>query len=164
MELAYNIIEGSNKFLLESKNSVLGIWNFTKKYRSKGLNQDSATEKAKIDKLYIVWSIKEIVSSLSVFMVLSICKACLLSVNCEFTLLNILLCRFYFVGDEDLLEIIGNSKNIPRLQKHFKKMFAGVASIVLNEDDSLVVCSSFCMFIRPLFYHICGKLNCLSFP
>ena len=34
--------------------------------------------------------------------------------------------RFYFVGDEDLLEIIGNSKNLPRLQKHFKKMFAGM--------------------------------------
>ncbi len=29
--------------------------------------------------------------------------------------------RFYFVGDEDLLEIIGNSQNLPRLQKHFKK-------------------------------------------
>ena len=28
--------------------------------------------------------------------------------------------RFYFVGDEDLLEIIGNSKALPRLQKHFK--------------------------------------------
>jgi dynein heavy chain 1 len=28
---------------------------------------------------------------------------------------------FYFVGDEDLLEIIGKSKNIPRLQKHFEK-------------------------------------------
>ena len=48
-------------------------------------------------------------------------------------------CRFYFVGDEDLLEIIGNSKNIPRLQKHFKKMFAGVYSIILNEDDSHVI-------------------------
>uniref|UniRef100_A0A023FN94 Dynein heavy chain linker domain-containing protein n=1 Tax=Amblyomma cajennense TaxID=34607 RepID=A0A023FN94_AMBCJ len=46
--------------------------------------------------------------------------------------------RFYFVGDEDLLEIIGNSKNIPRLQKHFKKMFAGVSSIILNEDNTLV--------------------------
>ena len=48
-------------------------------------------------------------------------------------------CRFYFVGDEDLLEIIGNSKNIPRLQKHFKKMFAGVASIILNEDSTQVL-------------------------
>lgn len=47
--------------------------------------------------------------------------------------------RFYFVGDEDLLEIIGNSKNIPRLQKHFRKMFAGVASIVLNEENNVVL-------------------------
>ncbi|KAL1461001.1 hypothetical protein WDU94_012934, partial [Cyamophila willieti] len=46
--------------------------------------------------------------------------------------------RFYFVGDEDLLEIIGNSKNIQRLQKHFKKMFAGVASIMLNEDNTII--------------------------
>ena len=46
--------------------------------------------------------------------------------------------RFYFVGDEDLLEITGSSKNIPMLQKHFKKMFAGVAAIVLDEDDTVV--------------------------
>lgn len=46
--------------------------------------------------------------------------------------------RFYFVGDEDLLEIIGNSKNIPRLQKHFKKMFSGVSAILLNEDSTIV--------------------------
>ncbi|XP_023932000.1 cytoplasmic dynein 1 heavy chain 1-like, partial [Lingula anatina] len=47
--------------------------------------------------------------------------------------------KFYFVGDEDLLEIIGNSKNIPRLQKHFKKMFAGVSAILLNEDNTVVL-------------------------
>lgn len=47
--------------------------------------------------------------------------------------------RFYFVGDEDLLEIIGNSKNVAKLQKHFKKMFAGVSSIILNEDNSIVL-------------------------
>ncbi|XP_030020118.2 dynein heavy chain, cytoplasmic isoform X1 [Manduca sexta] len=46
--------------------------------------------------------------------------------------------RFYFVGDEDLLEIIGNSKNIARLQKHFKKMFAGVAAIILNDDNTII--------------------------
>ena len=44
--------------------------------------------------------------------------------------------RFYFVGDEDLLEIIGNSKNIGRLQKHFKKMFAGVHAILVDEDQT----------------------------
>ncbi|CAF4381107.1 unnamed protein product, partial [Rotaria sp. Silwood2] len=46
--------------------------------------------------------------------------------------------RFYFVGDEDLLEIIGNSKNIGRLQKHFKKMFAGVHTLLMNEDNTIV--------------------------
>ena len=31
--------------------------------------------------------------------------------------------RFYFVGDEDLLEIIGNSKEIKNVMRHFPKMF-----------------------------------------
>ena len=48
-------------------------------------------------------------------------------------------CRFYFVGDEDLLEIIGNSKNLPRLQKHFKKMFAGIHQIILDEEQTQVL-------------------------
>ncbi|KAL8276643.1 hypothetical protein RQP46_010992 [Phenoliferia psychrophenolica] len=42
--------------------------------------------------------------------------------------------RFYFVGDEDLLEIIGNSKDIVRIGKFLKKMFAGLSSIALDED------------------------------
>ena len=48
-----------------------------------------------------------------------------------------------FVGDEDLLEIIGNSKNVPKLQKHFKKMFGGVASVILDNDNTKVlgICS-----------------------
>ena len=56
---------------------------------------------------------------------------------------SVLCCRFYFVGDEDLLEIIGNSKNVPKLQKHFKKMFAGVATVILSPDETKVlgICS-----------------------
>ena len=46
--------------------------------------------------------------------------------------------RFYFVGDEDLLEIIGNSKAIGKLQKHFKKMFAGVHGLILSEDEKVI--------------------------
>ena len=46
--------------------------------------------------------------------------------------------RFYFVGDEDLLELFGNTKNIPYLQKHFKKMFAGVNQILLNDENTIV--------------------------
>lgn len=41
--------------------------------------------------------------------------------------------RFYFVGDEDLLDILGNSKDLSRIQKHFKKMFAGIVSIQLEQ-------------------------------
>lgn len=47
--------------------------------------------------------------------------------------------RFYFVGDEDLLDIIGNSKNVERIQTHFKKMFAGVTRVMVNEDGSQVL-------------------------
>ena len=42
--------------------------------------------------------------------------------------------RFYFVGDEDLLEIIGNSKDVINIQKHFPKMFAGISTIT-NENN-----------------------------
>ena len=45
--------------------------------------------------------------------------------------------RFYFVGDEDLLEIIGNSNDTHRVAKHFKKMFAGVNGLVLGEDSTI---------------------------
>ena len=43
--------------------------------------------------------------------------------------------RFYFIGDEDLLEIIGNSKQIANIQKYFSKMFAGVNRVLLDEDS-----------------------------
>ena len=33
--------------------------------------------------------------------------------------------RFYFIGDEDLLEILGQSTNPRVIQSHLKKMFAG---------------------------------------
>jgi dynein heavy chain 1 len=44
--------------------------------------------------------------------------------------------RFYFVGDEDLLEIIGNSKDAEKIQKHFRKMFAGLHSLLLNDEHA----------------------------
>jgi dynein heavy chain 1, cytosolic len=46
--------------------------------------------------------------------------------------------RFYFVGDEDLLDIIGNSKSLLRIQKHFKKMFAGITSLVIDTEQTTV--------------------------
>lgn len=47
--------------------------------------------------------------------------------------------RFYFVGDEDLLEIIGNSKQISNIQKYFNKMFAGINSIMTANDNQDLV-------------------------
>lgn len=45
--------------------------------------------------------------------------------------------RFYFVGDEDLLEIIGNSGDTVRISKHFKKMFAGIAELTVDESSQI---------------------------
>ncbi|KAK4683210.1 dynein heavy chain [Podospora pseudoanserina] len=42
--------------------------------------------------------------------------------------------RFYFVGDEDLLEMIGNSNDTMRIAKHFKKMFAGLNGLTMEEE------------------------------
>lgn len=47
--------------------------------------------------------------------------------------------RFYFLGDEDLLEIIGNAKDVSRIVKHLKKMFAGIASVRLDEDSTQIL-------------------------
>lgn len=46
--------------------------------------------------------------------------------------------RFYFVGDEDLLEIIGNSNDTLRVAKHFKKMFAGLSGVLMDDDSNIV--------------------------
>ena len=46
--------------------------------------------------------------------------------------------RFYFVGDEDLLEMIGNSNDTLRIAKHFRKMFAGLSGLLMNEEDPTI--------------------------
>ena len=45
--------------------------------------------------------------------------------------------RFYFVGDEDLLEIIGNSNDTMRIAKHFRKMFAGLSGLLMDEEATI---------------------------
>ncbi|KAI9209802.1 uncharacterized protein BJ171DRAFT_594818 [Polychytrium aggregatum] len=45
--------------------------------------------------------------------------------------------RFYFLGDEDLLEILGQSKNPNVIQSHLKKLFAGVHNVEI--DGSVIV-------------------------
>ena len=42
--------------------------------------------------------------------------------------------RFYFIGDDDLLEILGQSKNPYVIQSHLKKLFAGIYSVKFNKE------------------------------
>ena len=46
--------------------------------------------------------------------------------------------RFYFIGDDDLLEILGQSKNPEVIQTHLKKLFAGIHSVVFSEDSKFI--------------------------
>ena len=46
--------------------------------------------------------------------------------------------RFYFIGDEDLLEIIGNSKDVFKIARHFNKMFAGMNSLICKDGNELL--------------------------
>jgi len=47
--------------------------------------------------------------------------------------------RFYFVGDDDLLEIIGNSREIKQVMRHFPKMFAGITSVQHDEKGDEIL-------------------------
>ncbi|XJO78526.1 hypothetical protein BDV3_002952 [Batrachochytrium dendrobatidis] len=42
--------------------------------------------------------------------------------------------RFYFIGDDDLLEILGQAMNPQVIQAHLKKLFAGVFSVRFNAE------------------------------
>lgn len=45
--------------------------------------------------------------------------------------------RFFFVGDEDLLELLGNSNDIIRLQQYLRKMFSGIAFLKMSADSAV---------------------------
>ncbi|KAJ3025524.1 UNVERIFIED_CONTAM: Cytoplasmic dynein 2 heavy chain 1 [Siphonaria sp. JEL0065] len=47
--------------------------------------------------------------------------------------------RFYFIGDEDLLEILGQSQNPNVIQSHLKKLFAGVNQVEFDETITAIV-------------------------
>lgn len=47
--------------------------------------------------------------------------------------------RFYFVGNEDLLELIGCGTDMTRINRHLKQMFSGIASIDYNNEISSIV-------------------------
>ncbi|XP_041438616.1 cytoplasmic dynein 2 heavy chain 1 isoform X2 [Xenopus laevis] len=47
--------------------------------------------------------------------------------------------RFYFIGDDDLLEILGQSTNPAVIQSHLKKLFAGVNSVDFDDNFKHII-------------------------
>lgn len=47
--------------------------------------------------------------------------------------------RFYFIGDDDLLEILGQCQNPAVIQNHLKKLFAGIHKVGFSDDNSKIV-------------------------
>ncbi|XP_052360063.1 cytoplasmic dynein 2 heavy chain 1 isoform X2 [Oncorhynchus keta] len=47
--------------------------------------------------------------------------------------------RFYFIGDDDLLEILGQATNPTVIQSHLKKLFAGIDSVDFDGDYQHIV-------------------------
>ena len=47
--------------------------------------------------------------------------------------------RFYFIGDDDLLEILGQSTNPAVIQSHLKKLFQGLFKVFFNEKQTSIV-------------------------
>ena len=43
--------------------------------------------------------------------------------------------RFYFIGDDDLLEILGQSKNAEVIQNHLKKLFSGIYNVQFGSES-----------------------------
>eukprot|EP00392_Amoebophrya_sp_AT5.2_P002499 g2504.t1 len=48
--------------------------------------------------------------------------------------------RLYFIGDEDLLEILGQSSNPAVIQTHLKKLFAGIHSVEFEAKTHRILC------------------------
>jgi dynein heavy chain 2 len=46
--------------------------------------------------------------------------------------------RFYFIGDDDLLEILGQAKNPVVIQSHLKKLFQGINKVQFNDDNTKI--------------------------
>lgn len=71
--------------------------------------------------------------------------------------------RFYFVGDEDLLEIIGNSNDTVRVAKHLRKMFAGISGLLIDDESTILGLTSKegeqCLLSRPISLVATPKIN-----
>ncbi len=47
--------------------------------------------------------------------------------------------RFYFIGDDDLLQILGQATRPAVIQAHLKKLFAGIHSVGFDQEDKHII-------------------------
>ncbi len=47
--------------------------------------------------------------------------------------------RFYFIGDDDLLQILGQATRPAVIQAHLKKLFAGIHSVAFDQEERHIV-------------------------
>ena len=45
----------------------------------------------------------------------------------------------HFIGDDDLLEILGQAKNPTVIQTHLKKLFSGIYRVEFGDNNSKIV-------------------------
>ena len=47
--------------------------------------------------------------------------------------------RFYFIGDDDLLQILGQASKPVVIQTHLKKLFAGIYNVNFDQDNKHII-------------------------
>ena len=47
--------------------------------------------------------------------------------------------RFYFIGDDDLLQILGQASKPAVIQTHMKKLFAGIYNVNFDEENKHII-------------------------